>query len=117
MYLPGEPAYAGADRSTAPDAGFDSPDRICKAAGNSQKELNREAKADDELAGLPDSVRLARLQNTFGVFADAMIGEEGSTVLENELIEVRLANKGGRIGYVRLKKYDNYKGEPFSAFR
>lgn len=28
-----------------------------------QKELNREAKADDELAGLPDSVRLARLQN------------------------------------------------------
>ena len=52
-----------------------------------QKELNREAKADDELAGLPDSVRLARLQNTFGVFADAMIGEEGSTVLENELIE------------------------------
>ena len=74
-----------------------------------QKELNREAKADDELAGLPDSVRLARLQNTFGVFADAMVGEEGSTVLENELIEVRLANKGGRIGYVRLKKYDNYK--------
>ena len=81
-----------------------------------QKELNREAKADDELAGLPDSVRLARLQNTFGVFADAMIGEEGSTVLENELIEVRLANKGGRIGYVRLKKYDNYKGEPLVLF-
>ena len=27
-----------------------------------QKELNREAIADDELAGLPDSVRLARLQ-------------------------------------------------------
>ena len=81
-----------------------------------QKELNREAKADDELAGLPDSVRLARLQNTFGVFADAMVGEEGSTVLENELIEVRLANKGGRIGYVRLKKYDNYKGEPLVLF-
>ena len=78
--------------------------------------MNREAKAEDELAGLPDSVRLARLQNTFGVFADAMIGEEGSTVLENELIEVRLANKGGRIGYVRLKKYDNYKGEPLVLF-
>ena len=45
-----------------------------------------------------------------------MIGEEGSTVLENELIEVRLANKGGRIGYVRLKKYDNYKGEPLVLF-
>ena len=81
-----------------------------------QKELSKDVKANDELAGLPDSVRLARLQNMFGVFADAMVGEDGSTVLENELIEVRLANKGGRIGYVRLKKYDNYKGEPLVLF-
>ena len=81
-----------------------------------QKELNSEAKAENELAGLPDSVRIARLQNSFGVFADAMVGEDGSTVLENELIEVRLDNKGGRVGYVRLKKYDNYKGEPLVLF-
>lgn len=58
-----------------------------------QKELSKDVKANDELAGLPDSVRLARLQNMFGVFADAMVGEDGSTVLENELIEVRLDRK------------------------
>lgn len=81
-----------------------------------QKELEREAKADAELAGLPDSVRLARLQNSYGVFADAMIGEDGTTVLENELIKVSLSNKGGRVGTVTLKKYDNYKGEPVVLF-
>ena len=81
-----------------------------------QKELNKETKADDELADVPDSVRVARLQGSFGVFADAMVGEDGSTVLENELIEVRLENKGGRVGYVRLKEYDNYKDEPLVLF-
>ena len=81
-----------------------------------QKEENKEAKADDEMASLPDSARMARLQSSFGVFADAMVGEDGSTVLENNLIEVRLDNKGGRVGYVRLKEYDNYKGEPLVLF-
>lgn len=81
-----------------------------------QKEESKEAKTNDDTAGLPDSVRVARLQGSFGVFADAMVGEEGSTVLENNLIEVRLDNKGGRVGYVRLKEYDNYKQEPLVLF-
>ncbi|MDO4755176.1 MAG: membrane protein insertase YidC [Parabacteroides sp.] len=81
-----------------------------------QQAYEKAAKAEQEFASLPDSVRVAQLQNSFGVFADAMVGEDGSTVLENELIEVRLKNKGGRVGYVRLKKYDNYKGEPLVLF-
>lgn len=81
-----------------------------------QKEESKEANANDEIASLPDSVRVARLQSSFGVFADAMVGEDGSTVLENNLIEVRLDNKGGRVGYVRLKEYDNYKKEPLVLF-
>ena len=81
-----------------------------------QQAFEKAAKAEQEFASLPDSVRVAQLQNSFGVFADAMVGEDGSTVLENELIEVRLKNKGGRVGYVRLKKYDNYKGEPLVLF-
>lgn len=81
-----------------------------------QKEESKDAKADEDVASLPDSVRIARLQNSFGVFAEAMVGEDGSTVLENNLIEVRLDNKGGRVGYVRLKEYDNYKKEPLVLF-
>ena len=81
-----------------------------------QKKLNQEIEAEAELANLPDSVRMARLQNSFGVFAQAMTGEDGFTVLENDLLEVHLSNKGGRVSYVRLKEYDNYKGEPLVLF-
>ena len=81
-----------------------------------QKKLNQEIEAEAELANLPDSVRMARLQNSFGVFAQAMTGEDGVTVLENDLLEVHLSNKGGRVSYVRLKEYDNYKGEPLVLF-
>lgn len=81
-----------------------------------QKEESKEAKADNVLAGLPDSVRVARLQDSFGVFAEAMVGEEGSTVLENNLVEIRITNKGGRVGYVSLKEYDNYQGKPLVLF-
>lgn len=81
-----------------------------------QKAENKEAKAEDALADLPDSVRVARLQGSFGVFADAMVGQDGSTVLENDLLEVRLSNKGGRVSYARLKKYDNYQEKPLVLF-
>ena len=56
-----------------------------------QKKLNQEIEAEAELANLPDSVRMARLQNSFGVFAQAMTGEDGVTVLENDLLEVHLS--------------------------
>ena len=36
-----------------------------------QKEATQTATADAALAGLPDSVRVSRLQNSFGVFAEA----------------------------------------------
>lgn len=81
-----------------------------------KKEESAAAKMDDSLANLPDSVRIARLQTNFGVFAEAMAGEDGSTVLENNLLEIRVSNKGGRISYVRLKEYDNYKEEPLVLF-
>lgn len=81
-----------------------------------QKEERKEMKEEDSLAGLPDSVRVSRLQSSFGVFADAMVGEDATTVLENDLLEIHLSNKGGRISYVRLKKYDNYQGKPLVLF-
>lgn len=81
-----------------------------------QKETNAVATEDSALAELPDSVRLSRLQNSFGVFADAMIGKEGNTVLQNDLVEIHLSNKGGRVTSVRLKEYDNYLNEPLVLF-
>ncbi|MDR2791431.1 MAG: membrane protein insertase YidC [Tannerellaceae bacterium] len=47
-------------------------------------------------------------------FAEA----ETDTVLtlENDKVEVRISSRGGYVSYVRLKEYDNYKGEPLVLF-
>lgn len=66
--------------------------------------------------GEPDSVRAARLQNVYGPFASAMNGTEDFTVLENELVELKISNKGGRVAYARLKEYESYTGGPLVLF-
>jgi YidC/Oxa1 family membrane protein insertase len=49
-------------------------------------------------------------------FANASTGEDTYLTLENGKIEVRISRKGGQVSYVRLKEYDNYKGEPVVLF-
>lgn len=81
-----------------------------------QKQETKGVSAAEATENLPDSVRVARLQDSFGVFADAMVGTEDFTVLENNLLEIRLSNKGGRVSSVRLKEYDNYESKPLILF-
>lgn len=48
-----------------------------------------------------------------GNFASAALGTEQLTIVENELIKVTFTNKGGRVKYVQLKKYNSsYDGKP-----
>ena len=68
------------------------------------------------LQGLPDSVREARLQASYGCFSAAMVGTEGYTTLENDRVEIRISNRGGRVCYVRLKEYDTHDGQPLVLF-
>ncbi len=65
---------------------------------------------------LPDSVKEARLADSFGSFAKAMTGTEEFITLENEKVAVKLSTKGGRVISATLKEYDNYKGEPLVLF-
>lgn len=65
---------------------------------------------------LPDSVKEARLADSFGSFAKAMTGTEEVITLENEKVIVKLSSKGGRVISATLKEYDNYKGEPLVLF-
>ena len=81
-----------------------------------QEEENQKMREARELASLPDSARAERLRQDFGGFAEAMVGTEGYTTLENELVEIRVSNKGGRVSYARLKEYDNYAGDPLVLF-
>ena len=80
------------------------------------REAQREAFVKDSLENLPDSVRASLLRHDFGVFANVMTGTETYTTLQNDVLELRVSNKGGRICYARLKEFDNYKGEPLVLF-
>lgn len=77
-----------------------------------QKQENERVLREESLRTMPDSLR----KQSFGAFADAMVGEDGHTVLQNDLVELRISNKGGRVSYACLKEYDNFKEEPLVLF-
>jgi YidC/Oxa1 family membrane protein insertase len=83
-----------------------------------QRQDAKEIAEDTVLAGtgLSDSAQVARMQAMYGAFAGAMSGNEGYTTLENDLVELRISNKGGHVAYARLKEYDNWEGEPLVLF-
>ena len=68
----------------------------------------------DSLAG--DSTRQQTLLNNFGAFAEAAKGSNQFYNLENDVLKVRIAARGGRPYRVQLKNYKTYGGEPLILF-
>ena len=64
-------------------------------------------KAEAEMATLPadEKQNSSSLQEVFGAFAPSAVGTEGETVLENQLVKLYLATKGGNIVKAELKNY------------
>ena len=56
------------------------------------------------------------LKNLYGVFSEAVKGTEHFITLENNLMKIRLSNKGGKIYSVELKGYKRFNGEPLVLF-
>ncbi len=96
-----------------------------------QVELAKQLKAEEEAKTLrvdtlssvvaePDSTMRTAMQNEkrekYGVFADAIEGEEKFFVLENNLMKVTLSNKGGKIYSVELKNYQTHDSLPLILF-
>ncbi len=52
----------------------------------------------------------------YGVFAQAAIGENDYITLENNLLELKISPKGGRVYSARLKKYKTFDGKPLILF-
>lgn len=80
-------------------------------------EEQKQASAADSLQNAPDSVKAARQQESYGVFAGAMNGTEDFVTLENDLLEVRVSTKGGRLAYARLKDYVTHDSLPLILFQ
>ncbi len=65
---------------------------------------------------LTDSAKSIIKKQTYGDFSDASEGENKINTIENDVIKVNIANKGGRIISVELKKYKTYDGKPLILF-
>ncbi|MFY0603300.1 MAG: membrane protein insertase YidC [Flavobacteriaceae bacterium] len=65
-----------------------------------------------------DSVKNLSLQNKFGAFAQSAINaKEGETVIENDLLKLRISNKGGQIIEALLKGYKTYDSLPLHMIK
>ncbi|MBI9033821.1 MAG: membrane protein insertase YidC [Bacteroidales bacterium] len=53
----------------------------------------------------------------FGIFAGSSTGENKHYIIENDLIKVDLASKGGRVSSVELKDYQAYDSTPLVLFK
>ena len=63
-----------------------------------------------------DSLRQRDLQDKFGAFSRAVEGEDRFITMENDLMIVRFAAKGGRPYSVELKNYKRYDRSPLILF-
>ncbi len=71
-------------------------------------------------AKLTDSVTLANAQSELGVFAYSATlpsAKTDETLLENEFLRIKIANKGGQITEVELKNYKRYDSVPLYLIR
>jgi YidC/Oxa1 family membrane protein insertase len=75
------------------------------------------SKATEELAAASpqDSISIERLKNRLGSFAYSATlasAKDTSTILENDVLELTISNKGGFITQAKLKEHTIYTGEP-----
>ncbi|HTG66737.1 MAG TPA: membrane protein insertase YidC [Flavobacterium sp.] len=90
------------------------------AADKAKKELvAKEAKTQQKAvslsaapAGTSDTLKLAQLQKSLGSFAYSATlpsAKEDFTTIENKLVKLKIANKGGYIVEATLKNYERFK--------
>ncbi|MDZ7740320.1 MAG: membrane protein insertase YidC [Bacteroidota bacterium] len=95
---------------------IDSLDNI-KAEQRAQEILERQQLdkriLEEEVPGTEP--RPQRLQK-FGDFAASAIADEKFITIENDLLKMKLTNKGGRVYSVELKKYQTYDSLPLILF-
>ena len=58
----------------------------------------------------------AELQDAYGAFAGAVVGEEELVTMANDLLELTISTRGGQIRSARLKDFSNYEGAPLLLF-
>jgi len=69
--------------------------------------------SEEKPVQLNDSTRNSQLETLKGSFDYANINtSEGVTTIENEVLQLKVANKGGQVVEAKMKQFDSYKGDP-----
>ena len=80
-----------------------------------QKQLAQKSNTNASLAAtvaLTDSAKAEIAKSNLGSFYSSATGENKVTYLENEVLKLGVANKGGRLVYCQLKKYKTFDKKP-----
>ena len=98
-------------------------DSIAMVEAQQAKELEQQQQQTQEnrqTSAIEDTINAdAEIQqkiDQYGVFGRAAMGEEEFFTIENNLVEITLTNKGGRIYSVRLKNYMTHDSLPLILF-
>lgn len=79
-----------------------------------QQAVSQIVEASDSLLG--DSLKQANLNNQYGKFAASAQGEEKYYIIENDLVELKIAAKGGYVYSARLKEFQTHDSLPLVLF-
>ncbi len=87
-----------------------------------QKEaLTKENTADSndittEETNEPDSIVQQKMQEKYGLFSNAVTGENKFFTIENELLKITFSEKGGKVYSVELKDFKTFDQKPLILF-
>lgn len=82
-----------------------------------QLELEREQAVADSLAAIGEmALDSARIEKTYGYFANSGVGVEEQFVVENDKIRLTFSNKGGCVCAAEMKNYTRYDSLPLMLF-
>jgi len=65
---------------------------------------------------IEDTIKKELIADNSGVFEYATVGNKEYVTLENDILKLRLSNKGGKICAVELKNFKTYYGSPLVLF-
>lgn len=101
----------------------DSVEQVMRARNlERQEELQKRAEAQTDSLTMADSLQISdsaylqQQRNMYGVFFDAMQGENEFVTLENEVMKIAFSPRGGRPYQVELKDYKRYDSTELVLF-
>lgn len=87
-----------------------------KADAKLHAQQQNTGKSRVDMNTVSDSVKQIIKKQIYGEFAGAAGAENKIITLENDVMKVNVASKGGRIASVELKKYKTFDGKPLMLF-